>query len=179
MSNPSHNLLKIGKTDRDPNVRRQELDSMGVPEAFKLVYYAFIEDQHQLEKSVYQELNQYRPNKDREFFDISIDVAVEKIRSLASSSIKYEEKNFESKVNQERFERFYDDGQLKQTGFVKDGMANSIWESYYKNGRLEIKANYKDDRLDGVWESYYENGQLESKREFYYEKGQLKVKSYL
>jgi len=56
-------------------------------------------------------------------------------------------------------ERYYENGQLKEKGNIKDGMRDGLYESYYENGQLKEKRNYKEDQLHGLWEYYYENGQ--------------------
>ena len=110
MSNPAFpNLLKIGKSKKDPKTDRvNELNQTGVPEPFKVEYYAFVEDEDFLERVVHQELDQKRPNKNREFFDVKIHEAINTIRYLAiqNSAMKYDEVNSE-----------YDpSGKVKHTG---------------------------------------------------------------
>jgi hypothetical protein len=105
MSNPMHpSLLKIGQTSKDPNIRRSDLNSSGVPEEFIIEYYAFVEDYVQLELEVHTELNEVRYKENREFFEISVQGAVNSIRSVAGDRIEFE------KV-------FYNDSEAK-TDFV-------------------------------------------------------------
>jgi hypothetical protein len=92
MSNPSFvgSTLKIGMSERDPTVfRSDELYSTGVPQPFKVEYYAFVDSPMELEQKVHRLLGQYRPNANREFFECDISLAVETIR--ANAKIKYEE----------------------------------------------------------------------------------------
>ena len=95
MSNPAFpNLLKIGKSKKDPTTDRvNELNQTGVPEPFKVEYYAFVEDEDYLEKAVHSKLRQQRPNLNREFFKVECLKAIEIIHELSSprSEIKYEE----------------------------------------------------------------------------------------
>lgn len=95
MSNPAFpNLLKIGKSKKDPTTDRvNELNQTGVPEPFKVEYYAFVDDEDYLEKEMHAEFASQRPNKNREFFSINCIEAIEAIRRLAAekSKIKYEE----------------------------------------------------------------------------------------
>ena len=91
MSNPMHpSLLKIGQTSKDPNIRRNDLNSTGVPEEFIIEYYAFVEDYVQLELEVHTELNEVRYKENREFFEISVQGAVNSIRSVAGDRIEFE-----------------------------------------------------------------------------------------
>ena len=91
MSNASFadGRIKIGMSASDPTRRKEELYSTGVPEPFTLEYYAFVEDFESIEKNVHLSLNSYRPNKNREFFNCSIEKAISTIREL--SEIRYEE----------------------------------------------------------------------------------------
>ena len=104
MSNPAFpNLLKIGKSKKDPTTDRvNELNQTGVPEPFKVEYYAFVEDEDYLERVVHQKFASQRPNKNREFFSVDCVEAIDAIRQLSKpnseivfggsgSEIKYEE----------------------------------------------------------------------------------------
>ena len=95
MSNPSFpTLLKIGKSKKDPTTDRvNELNQTGVPEPFKVDYYAFVEDEDYLERVVHQKFASQRPNKNREFFRVDCAEAIEAIRQLATehSALKYEQ----------------------------------------------------------------------------------------
>lgn len=95
MSNPAFpNLLKIGKSKKDPTTDRvNELNQTGVPEPFKVEYYAFVEDEDYLERVVHEELAPQRPNKNREFFSVDCVEAIDAIRQLSAvnAKIKYEE----------------------------------------------------------------------------------------
>lgn len=95
MSNPAFpDLLKIGKSKKDPTQDRvSELNQTGVPEPFRVEYYAFVESEDALETLVHKHFSAKRPNKKREFFSIDCAVAINAIRDLAMrhSSIKFEE----------------------------------------------------------------------------------------
>ena len=95
MSNPAFpNLLKIGKSKKDPTTDRvNELNQTGVPEPFKVEYYAFVEDEDYLERVVHQKFASQRPNKNREFFSVDCVEAIDAIRQLSAvkAKIKYEE----------------------------------------------------------------------------------------
>jgi hypothetical protein len=94
MSNPSFiaNLIKIGKSDKDPTqFRAAELASTGVPDEFVVEYFAFAVDHHALEKSIHERLKDCRRNQNREFFLCSIPEAIETIRKIGKNAIKYEE----------------------------------------------------------------------------------------
>ena len=51
MTNPAFpDLIKIGKSQKDPTTDRvNELNQTGVPEPFKVEYYAFVGDENKFE----------------------------------------------------------------------------------------------------------------------------------
>jgi hypothetical protein len=81
--NPSMDgLIKIGHTVKVPTARLAELFTTGVPEPFEVAYYALVQDSKKTESAVHQLLSRYRPNKNREFFAISISAAIHAIRAI-------------------------------------------------------------------------------------------------
>ncbi len=111
LSNPAMpNRIKVGKSTKDPrSYRMDELYTTGVPEPFKLEYYAFVENEDDLETAVFRHFYQVRPQKGREFLSIDPSVAIDAIRQLSEphSKIKYEEVFYESpqEIEQLRIER--------------------------------------------------------------------------
>jgi len=107
MSNPAFpNLLKIGKSKKDPTTDRvNELNQTGVPEPFKVEYYAFVEDEDYLEKAIFKKLASKRPNKKREFFSVDCVEAIDAIRRLSepNAKIKFEETYYVSPEELKRF----------------------------------------------------------------------------
>jgi len=98
MSNPAFadGRIKIGKSDRDPEeFRRNELNSTGVPEPFRVEYSAYVVNHHKLELAVHQYFDSQRPNKNREFFTCSIYDAITAIQKLASNSLKHEDNYYQ------------------------------------------------------------------------------------
>jgi len=95
MSNPAPpNLIKIGKSKKDPTIDRvSELNQTGVPEPFKVEYYAFVGDDDGLEIFLHSKFSQYRPNPKREFFAVSIPKGVSAIQKHSENfgGLKYEE----------------------------------------------------------------------------------------
>ncbi|MDD9885172.1 MAG: GIY-YIG nuclease family protein [Gammaproteobacteria bacterium] len=92
MSNPSlaENLLKIGKSDNHPSERKKQLETTGVPGSFVIEYYIEVENHDELERKIHHELRQQRPNKAREFFDVSVPATIAKIRDIVKNQ-KYDE----------------------------------------------------------------------------------------
>ena len=102
ISNPAFpNLLKIGKSDRDPCVYiKRELETDGVPEPFLVEYYAFVVDHHEIEKQVHDYLKNIKKNSNKGFFNCTVLEAINTIKKFASQTTKYEEylsTNFENK----------------------------------------------------------------------------------
>lgn len=104
MSNPSFqkDLVKIGKSDRDPSIRSSELFTTGVPQSFNIEYYAFVSNHDTLELAVHRRLAKYRFNESREFFNCTIPTAIETIRELANSDLKFEEVLYKDKETIEK-----------------------------------------------------------------------------
>ena len=84
--------IKIGKTGYDPVRRASELYDTSAPEPFVIEYYAFVEDHDYVERIVHEKLATKRPNPAREFFFVTVEEAIERIRQLAPK-IMYETVN--------------------------------------------------------------------------------------
>ena len=97
MSNPifKDGRIKIGQSKNDPSsFRKDELYQTGVPEPFKVEYIAFVENFIEIERKIHRVFSQKRPNKDREFFNVSVSQAILAIRE--NSKIKFEEVFYKS-----------------------------------------------------------------------------------
>jgi len=80
---------------------------------------------------------------------------------------------------------YYENKQIKEEYYYKDGKKNGKWILYYYNGQIEEKRNYKDGKEDGkrtwynetgqiVGESNYKDEKLDGKYTYYYENGQIR-----
>jgi hypothetical protein len=89
MSNPTHDLLKIGSTRKDVEERRKELSSSsGVPLPFKVEWILRLEgNELQLETEIHRHLEHMRSNMNREFFDVSLKHAIEAVMNIAKKYI--------------------------------------------------------------------------------------------
>jgi len=111
MSNPSHpGLLKIGQTGKDPEERRKELGSTGVVQDFVLEYRALSEDYESLEREIHRALANVRTNPKKEFFNISVPEAVNKIREISGNRIESDKVFY---VSPEELQRIKDEKQRK------------------------------------------------------------------
>ena len=65
------------------------------------------------------------------------------------------------------FKQFYENGNLKQSGFfINDTTCEGVLTGYYKNGKIESLTTYKNGNIDGTYKYYYDNGQLWAKRKY-------------
>ena len=144
MSNPAFKdgRLKIGISKSDPSSQRQaELYSTGVPEPFKLEYFAFIENYENVERVVHSKLADKRPRIDREFFKVSVPEAIAVISQ--SAKIKY----------QEIFYKYYtEEIDLKRRRYAPENLKSSLSlkqkaEHYEKKRKAlnKITGNNKDE----------------------------------
>ena len=84
LSNPSlPNMLKIGYTKNEPETRAKQISaSTGVALPYKVEWAFQCFNGEQLEQEVHKELESYRVNQNREFFDIPLAEAQEAIEKI-------------------------------------------------------------------------------------------------
>ena len=83
MTNPSMaTVVKIGKTTRTPEQRRDELWQTGVPTPFEVFASVFSPDCHQLERDIHVALRGARVSQSREFFYLPASEALEELNHL-------------------------------------------------------------------------------------------------
>lgn len=84
LSNPlMPNLVKIGYTKGQPDKRVQEISGdTGVPVSFNLEFSIFVTDCVAGEKLIHSSLKEKRVNSRREFFEVSVEMAVSTIKSI-------------------------------------------------------------------------------------------------
>lgn len=72
LTNPAMpGMVKIGRTERDPDQRSEEISkATGVPMPFEIYNWVFVPDCHQVEAEIHAALDDCRVNADREFFRI-------------------------------------------------------------------------------------------------------------
>jgi T5orf172 domain len=89
LSNPSiPGLLKIGRTDREPDLRARELRTTGVPQPFVLEHYVLVKDSFSAEKQAHSLLQTKgaRMSPDREFFSVDLRQAIEVLDLISGPS---------------------------------------------------------------------------------------------
>ena len=80
-------MVKIGRTERQPETRSKELHTTGVPQPFKLEYFVFVEDCHTAEYQIHSLLEKkgLRNSKNREFFNMEVNEAIEIIEFVENT----------------------------------------------------------------------------------------------
>jgi antitoxin component YwqK of YwqJK toxin-antitoxin module len=93
---------------------------------------------------------------------------------------------------QEKYVTYYDNGSIKESGFIKGDVLDSVYVSYYENGNKKEEGVYKNceyktnaisvyvascgtgkqekpypGKRNGQWKAYHENGQLKSIDEYF------------
>lgn len=87
-SNPAfrENIYKIGRTDRTPHERMDELYTTGVPEPFKLLGWVQVSDSRAVERELHIRYDRYRIRQNREFFKLTEQQAREVLDSIKGTS---------------------------------------------------------------------------------------------
>jgi hypothetical protein len=81
-------MVKIGRTERQPEVRSQELRTTGVPQPFNLEHFVFVDDCVSTEQLVHAFLEHkgFRTSSDREFFGMPIQAAIEAVEWITNKT---------------------------------------------------------------------------------------------
>ena len=83
LSNPAFSWLKIGYSKNGGHVRAKDLSKeTGVPLPYDCDYELEVDDARFVEGEVHKELDQYRVNRGKEFFNCSVETAIECIERL-------------------------------------------------------------------------------------------------
>jgi 5-formaminoimidazole-4-carboxamide-1-beta-D-ribofuranosyl 5'-monophosphate synthetase len=76
-------LLKVGFSSKDPELRARELDNTGIPFPYVVEYDFLVSSPRDIEQQVHMRLNHKREGK--EWFRCSLPEAVEAIRSVVDT----------------------------------------------------------------------------------------------
>ncbi len=66
---------------------------------------------------------------------------------------------------------YYQKGDLKAEGWIKNGIKEGYWKFYHPNGKLAEKGHYRRGHRDAYWYFYRENGI--PKQAGHYKKGKM------
>jgi len=143
LMNPSmKGLVKIGKTEREPEERAKELSSTtGVPTPFVVAYENYFESCSEAEIFVHKHLGEkgYRVSEKREFFEIPIKVAIDTLIMASNHFGCFEEKGNE----------------IPATGPIPSEEARDAFHAYLGDaeGKPEIKTE------SGKWQEAIEKAE--------------------
>ena len=88
LTNPAMpNMVKIGKTTRDVELRLADLYSTGVPLPFECEYAAKVKDVDKTEKAFHTAFEPSRVNPKREFFNINPEQAIAVLSLMAIEDV--------------------------------------------------------------------------------------------
>jgi len=64
--------------------------------------------------------------------------------------------------------KFYEDGSIKSTSELKDGIKHGAMKKYHSNGKLSLEVDYVQGKREGIQKEYYKSGIL---------KGEIEIKN--
>jgi len=81
------NLVKVGKTENDPDERAKQLSSpTGVPGETRIVYSAWVDNYHDVERAVLNNLDERKVTKTGEWIRAEIDDVISVLKTVIKSS---------------------------------------------------------------------------------------------
>ncbi len=83
--NPKYpDLIKIGRTARDPHIRARELSrESGVPANFIVIYDEIVDEVDRVESELHQKFAGYRVDRNKEFFSVRPTDAIKALQQMA------------------------------------------------------------------------------------------------
>lgn len=126
------NLFKIGKTSKSTSQRTKQLSSStSIPESFEILHEFEFSDLNWAEREVHKELDKYRYNQKKEFFNCEIEIA-------KSAILKIQVTDKENQINLLKSNLEIANKTLNGNEFIK-----SKW-SYFLNN---IRWNFKEQNF--------------------------------
>lgn len=155
MINSSMNgLVKIGKTEKDPEERAKELSTAtGIATPFTVVYKRMFNDCDKAEKNAHAILSEkgYRVNNKREFFSIGISEAIDLIINLPDSEVV--ENEDEDEIYEEDTENY---GEMYYN--LGDDYHYGLNDTFVD---LELAVSYYEKSAElGYWKAFEELGRI-------------------
>ncbi len=65
---------------------------------------------------------------------------------------------YEREGQRVKITNYYDDGNVKETGYYLKGKLDGNWTEYRTDGSIKIKAFFKEGKKEGTWIVYSEDG---------------------
>ncbi len=170
LMNPSmKNLVKIGKTKREPDERAQELSSTtGVPTPFVVVYDCYFESCSEAEVFVhtYLENKGFRVSSNREFFEIPIKDAIDSVMKAKEHFGEFDKNktldNSDIYTYGEPWDELLEKAKSFRYGIEDIQDDNDAIEYYLKAIKLGYVEGYQD-----IADIYYDAGNPKKSFEYY------------
>ncbi|MBI3357894.1 MAG: GIY-YIG nuclease family protein, partial [Nitrospirae bacterium] len=125
-------LIKVGHSTKDPELRARELDNTGAPHSYIVEYEMLIEDPSRIEQEAHKALSSVRENK--EWFRCSCENAIATIQRVAGGRAINE--SFK-RADRERAEKIRKDQE-------KEELHEKLVNQQIKKQELAVQAEYKD-----------------------------------
>jgi antitoxin component YwqK of YwqJK toxin-antitoxin module len=125
-------------------------------------------------------------NLTREHFDKNEDLNSEEFIENMSKTFfeNLKSENDSTNTHDDEFLSYYENGEIKEKGYYKNGEKNGVFYYFSENGKILKEILYVNGLLDGESKYYYESSQLKDKMSFkngnlklhrsYYENGNIK-----
>lgn len=149
------NLVKVGFTLKDAELRAQELSHTGVPGKWVVKYEAFVVNPRAVEQHAHKLLNEYSFSK--EFFSCSVKVAIAALEnaSIGSYDLRNQEDSFVIDVEEKLgnysgiwFDSFTGNGFFE--GQVLNGNRHGLGRFVAQIGKKIYEGEWKDNVFDGL-----------------------------
>lgn len=142
------NIVKIGLTSYLPEDRAKQLFNTSVPTPYEVAFRLMTSHPRAVEKKAHELLSDFRINKNREFFEISVKLAIEKVRlsSLEASGIEQWDSSVPHKIrNGDRIALSLEQGQIfaltaHSNIFSETAEMLDLWQCHSNGDLLEIYA---------------------------------------
>lgn len=85
----SPGLVKIGRTERTPEERLQELYTTGVPFKLELAHALYVSDMVAVENALHKRFAHARENPNREFFRVKLQLAIDALNAFREPTLEH------------------------------------------------------------------------------------------
>jgi len=166
----SGNIFKIGKSSRHPNLgRKRELFTTGVPDEFKVEYWAKTSDHSAAERTLHKKFADYRYSNNREFFVISLGELLHYAKQALGSMISEEEfsddaeQAFMNIATTGLIRKYYESGEIKESTEFSSYPQDFFVTHYFKDGIVKSTMQYINGQLNGPFCKWKGDGRLAHK----------------
>lgn len=131
------NLVKVGFSTKDPELRALELNNTGNPHPYKVEYDVLVNEPRKIEQTAHDFLKSYHENK--EWFNCSIEIAIEAIRAVTNGEILLENGQSKSLLKKDDIAKQSIGKFILQDGIATDTETGLVWLRFvygqtWKNG---------------------------------------------